>query len=80
MTAAKIVYLVCGIVFILFAVLLTWYLIYRLRNPYSIEKIENTNWLMRWIRANVAIILTIAIVMILISAIAFLVLVSGKTA
>ena len=79
MTIAQIVYLICGIVFILFAVLLTWYLIYRLRNPYSIEKIENANWFIKWIRANIFVILAIAIVMVLVSAIAFLTMVGAKT-
>lgn len=78
MTTAQIVYLVCGVVFILFAILLTWYLIYRLRNPYSIEKIENANWLIKWIRANIFVILAIAIVMVLVSAIAFLTMVGAK--
>ncbi|MBQ6280389.1 MAG: hypothetical protein IJK72_02945 [Mycoplasma sp.] len=79
MTTAQIVYLVCGIVFILFSVLLVWYLIYRIQNPYPIEKIENTNWLMKWIRVNIVVIIAIAIVMVLVSAIAFLTMVGAKT-
>lgn len=75
MSNTQIVYLICGIGFLLVSVLLVCYLIYRLQHPYSISKIENSNWFLKWIRINIVAIIAIVIVMLLVSVIAFFTLI-----
>ena len=72
MSTTQITFLICGIVCLVLTVLLLVWFIYRIKHPYSIDKIENANWFVRWVRANINTILIIAMLMVLISSIAFL--------
>ena len=75
MSITQITFLICGIVFLVLTVLLLVWFIYRIRHPYSIDKIEKANWFIRWVRLNINTILIIAMLMMLISSVAFLSLV-----